>query len=80
MCCQDVLALEMDVLMSEEAAWLPGLRPALGRLANAMVAVLGPELSLGSAAYQKTRALLQDMQVRHPWHTKFPNWKGFHPP
>ena len=42
---------------------MPGLRPALGRLANAMVAVLGPELSLGSDAYTKTRSLLQDLQV-----------------
>ena len=61
---QDILALELDLLMSEEAATMPaGLRPALGRLANAMVAVLGPELSLGSDAYTKTRSLLQDLQV-----------------
>ena len=60
---QDILAVELDLLMAEEAATMPGLRPALGRLANAMVAVLGPELSLGSDAYTKTRSLLQDLQV-----------------
>lgn len=55
--------MAMELLMSEEAAINPGVRPALARLANAMVAVLGPELTLGSAAYNKTRSLLQDLQV-----------------
>lgn len=49
--------------MSEEANAVPGLRPVLGKLANAMVALLGPEMSLGSAAYTKTRTLLLDLQV-----------------
>lgn len=53
----------MRLLMSKEAAVVAGLRPALARLANAMVAVLGPELTLGSSAYSKTRSLLQDVQV-----------------
>ena len=56
--------MEMELLMSEEAAVTAGVRPAIARLANAMVAVLGPELTLGSAAYGKTRLLLQDLQVR----------------
>ena len=32
-----------------------------GRLANAMVAVLGPELRLGSRAYERCRALIREM-------------------
>lgn len=60
---QEVLNLETELLMSEEANAVPGLRPVLGRLANAMVAVLGPEMSLGSASYTKTRTLLLDLQV-----------------
>jgi len=34
------------------------------RLANAMVAVLGPELRLGSREYARCRALIREMQVR----------------
>lgn len=60
---QELLALEMELLMSEDAVVVPGLRPALARLANAMVAVLGPELTTGSAAYTKTKCILQDLQV-----------------
>jgi hypothetical protein len=37
------------------------LKPAAARLANAMVAVLGPELQLGSAAYQRCKALVTDL-------------------
>ncbi len=36
------------------------------RLANAMVAVLGPELRLGSREYARCRALIREMQVRAP--------------
>jgi len=50
--------------MAEGSRGVPGLRPVLGRLANAMVAVLGPEMKLGSPAYTKTRTLLLDLQVR----------------
>lgn len=60
---QEVLNLETELLMSEEADAVPGLRPVLGRLANAMVAVLGPEMTLGSASYTKTRTLLLDLQA-----------------
>ena len=60
---QEVLNLETELLMSEEANAVPGLRPVLGKLANAMVALLGPEMRLGSAAYTKTRTLLLDLQV-----------------
>jgi hypothetical protein len=49
--------------MAEESARVPGLAPAVGRLANALVAVLGPELRLGSRAYCACRALIREMQV-----------------
>lgn len=56
--------METELLMSEDANAVSGLRPVLGRLANAMVAVLGPEMTLGSASYTKTRTLLLDLQVQ----------------
>ena len=36
----------------------PLLQPAAARLANAVVAVLGPEFTLGSAAYQRCKSLV----------------------
>ena len=42
---------------------MPGLQPAVGRLASALVAVLGPELTLGSPAYCSCRALIREMQA-----------------
>jgi hypothetical protein len=49
------LALELLVSPAGESA---ALQPAAARLANAMVAVLGPEFKLGSAHYQKCKALV----------------------
>ena len=49
--------------MGEENYRVPGLQPAAGRLANALVAVLGPELTLGSRAYARCRTLIREMQV-----------------
>lgn len=49
--------------MREESTSVPGLRPAVGRMANALVAVLGPELKQGSKAYNLTKALIREMQV-----------------
>ena len=49
--------------MREESTSVPGLRPAVGRMANALVAVLGPELTQGSKAYNLTKALIREMQV-----------------
>lgn len=54
--------------MLEENAAVLGLQPGVGRLANALVAVLGPELKLGSPAYCSCRALIREMQVRHSCH------------
>ena len=60
---QGVLEMTLKIVMSEEPDNVAGLRSAIGRLVNAMVAVLGPELQLGSAAYNTTRALINDLQV-----------------
>ena len=51
--------------MREESTSVPGLRPAVGRMANALVAVLGPELTQGSKAYNLTKALIREMQVTY---------------
>lgn len=51
------------MLMSEEAYAVPGLRAGLGRLANSVVAVLGPELSPGTDVYSKCKALIREIQV-----------------
>lgn len=59
-----MLDLGVELLMSEESYEVPGLRPAVGRLVNALVAVLGPELTPGSNAYSKCKALIREMQVR----------------
>lgn len=60
---QATLAHAVQVLMAEDNAAVAGLQPAVGRLANALVAVLGPELTLGSAAYCRCRAIIREMQV-----------------
>ena len=57
------LAHAVDVLMVEDNNGVPGLQPAVGRLANALVAVLGPELTPGSPAYCKCKALIREMQA-----------------
>ncbi|CAL8466413.1 g5949 [Coccomyxa elongata] len=57
------LAHAVQVLMAEDNAAVAGLQPAVGRLANALVAVLGPELTLGSAAYCRCRAIIREMQA-----------------
>ena len=53
----------MQLLTSEAAARYPGLRPALGRLSNAMVAALGPELQRGSPAFKICKSVIREMQV-----------------
>ena len=60
---QGSLAVATQMLMSEEAYGVPGLRAALGRLANSVVAVLGPELSPGTDVYTKCKALIREVQV-----------------
>ena len=63
MVLQGSLAVATQMLMSEEAYVVPGLRAALGRLANSVVAVLGPELSPGTDIYTKCKALIREIKV-----------------
>ena len=63
---QATLKHAVDALMLEDNVAVLGLQPAVGRLANALVAVLGPELTLGSPAYCSCRALIREMQVNSP--------------
>ncbi|KAL3149121.1 hypothetical protein ABBQ32_001960 [Trebouxia sp. C0010 RCD-2024] len=60
--CKGSLAVATQMLMSEEAYAVPGLRAGLGRLANSVVAVLGPELSPGTDVYSKCKALIREIQ------------------
>lgn len=53
----------MQLLMAEADYAHIGMRPAVGRLANAMIAALGPELRHGSPAYNQCRAIICEMQV-----------------
>ena len=83
---QATLRHAVEALMLEENAAVPGLQPAVGRLANALVAVLGPELTLGSPAYCSCRALIREMQAGplapslcHPCDSVVWRWKGMRP-
>ena len=60
----DVQATMRAVLLQDDAYAWPGMRPTLGRLANALVAVMGPEFQLGSDAYVQVKSIIRDMQVR----------------
>lgn len=63
----DMQATMRDVLLQDDAYALPGVRPTLGRLANALVAVMGPEFQLGSEAYVHVKSIIKDMQARDAW-------------
>ena len=48
-------------------------------MANALVAVLGPELTQGSKAYNLTKALIREMQVIPPplfLHCTLASWQA----
>ena len=51
------------MLLSEDIYHIPGLLPAVGRLANAMVAALGPDYVLGSAAYDACRSVVAELRA-----------------
>lgn len=44
----------MDILLSEENGWVE-LQQGVGRLINAIVAVLGPELAPGSIFFSRCK-------------------------
>ncbi|KAL4431040.1 hypothetical protein ABPG75_006296 [Micractinium tetrahymenae] len=58
-----LLGLAQGMLLSEEAYCLPGLLPAAGRLANAAVALLGPDYTFGSSAYLTCKSIINDMRA-----------------
>jgi hypothetical protein len=58
-----LLGLAEGMLLSEEAYSQPGLLPAVGRLANASVALLGPDYTFGSDAYLVCKAIINDMRA-----------------
>ena len=57
------LALAQRLLLSESVYFYPGVLPAIGRLANAMVAVLGPEYTPGSPAYIVCKSIINYMKA-----------------
>ena len=59
----DVAASPPPRHCAEEAYCLPGLLPAVGRLANASVALLGPDYSFGSRPYVTCKAIINDMRA-----------------
>lgn len=54
---QGTLSLAMDILLSEEKG-LVDLEQGVGRLINAIVAVLGPELAPGSIFFSRCKVIL----------------------
>ncbi|PRW58658.1 HEAT repeat-containing 5B isoform X2 [Chlorella sorokiniana] len=60
---RQLLDLAQGMLLSEEAYSLPGLLPAAGRLANASVALLGPDYAFGSRAYLVCKSIINDMRA-----------------
>eukprot|EP00250_Pteridium_aquilinum_P004108 c14345_g1_i1 orf=134-6829(+) len=57
---QTTMALAMDTLLSEEHA-SPDLQQSLGRLVNAIVAVIGPELSPGSSFFSRCKSVVAEI-------------------
>lgn len=57
---QTILSLAMEILLSEEHAGMD-LRQSIGRLINAIVAVLGPELSPGSSFFSRCKSVVSEI-------------------
>lgn len=57
------LSLTTRMLLHQEVYSIPGLLPALGRLANAIVAALGPDYVLGSPAYEACRSVVSELRA-----------------
>jgi hypothetical protein len=60
---RSTLTLMQKMLLSEDIYSVPGLLPAVGRLANAMVAALGPDYALGSSAYDACRSVMTELRA-----------------
>ncbi|BBN09583.1 HEAT repeat-containing protein 5 [Marchantia polymorpha subsp. ruderalis] len=61
---QATLSLAMEILLSEDHA-APELGQRIGRLVNAVVAVLGPELSPGSSLFSRCKALVAEISTEN---------------
>ncbi|XP_071711040.1 protein SWEETIE [Rutidosis leptorrhynchoides] len=57
---QATLGLAMDILLSEENGWVV-LQQGVGRLINAIVAVLGPELHPGSIFFSRCKSVIAEI-------------------
>ncbi|CBI33667.3 unnamed protein product, partial [Vitis vinifera] len=57
---QATLGLAMDILLSEENVWID-LQQGVGRLINAIVAVLGPELAPGSIFFSRCKSVIAEI-------------------
>ncbi|ESQ28765.1 hypothetical protein EUTSA_v10017993mg [Eutrema salsugineum] len=57
---QAALGLALDILLTEESGWID-LSQAIGRLINAIVAVLGPELSPGSILFSRCKSVIAEI-------------------
>ncbi|KAL4652128.1 hypothetical protein ACB092_01G210800 [Castanea dentata] len=57
---QATLGLAMDILLSEENGWVE-LQQGVGRLINAIVAVLGPELAPGSIFFSRCKSVVAEI-------------------
>lgn len=60
---RSTLSLMERMLLSEDIYSVPGFLPAVGRLANAMVAALGPDYALGSSAYDACRSVMAELRA-----------------
>ncbi|XP_062106312.1 protein SWEETIE isoform X2 [Humulus lupulus] len=57
---QATLGLALDILLSEENGWV-ALQQGAGRLINAVVAVLGPELAPGSIFFSRCKSVIAEI-------------------
>ncbi|XP_044468488.1 protein SWEETIE isoform X3 [Mangifera indica] len=57
---QATLGLAMEILLSEENGWFD-LQQGVGRLINAIVAVLGPELAPGSIFFSRCKSVVAEI-------------------
>ncbi|KAM7524202.1 hypothetical protein LguiA_014104 [Lonicera macranthoides] len=60
---QATLGLAMDILLSEESGCVE-LQQGVGRLINAIVAVLGPELSPGSIFFSRCKSVVAEISFQ----------------
>ncbi|XP_059452821.1 protein SWEETIE isoform X2 [Corylus avellana] len=57
---QATLGLAMEILLSEENGWVE-LQQGVGRLINAIVAVIGPELAPGSIFFSRCKSVVAEI-------------------